>query len=298
MDIKQLKTFIVAANTLNFTQTAKLLDYAQSSITAQIKALEDEMATPLFERLGKRIILTEAGKQLVDYAKKMIAVEDEMKKNLVVQQKNLRIGAQESQCTYRFPPILKRYKEQYPDVELSFKPVHTQDVACELLQNGYLDIAFVTDKESAVTMIVKEVLLQEQLVLVAASSHPFAQLFTVTLKQIADEPLLLTEKGCSYRMQFEQQLQSEGILPRQISEFSSIEAIKQCVIAGLGISLLPKMVVANELMKGQLVELNTTIKLAPIYTAITWHKDKFVPEFLQDFITIAREEYRKNKTIE
>ena len=288
----------MAANTLNFTQTAKLLDYAQSSITAQIKSLEDEVGTPLFERLGKRIILTEAGKQLVDYAKKIIAVEDEMKQNLVVQQKFLRIGAQESQCTYRFPPILKRFKEQYPNVELSFKPVHTQDVACELLQNGHLDIAFVTDKDSAVSMIVKEVLLQEKLVLIAAASHPFAQLITVTLEQIANEPLLLTEKGCSYRMQFEHLLQIEGTFPKQISEFSSIEAIKQCVIAGLGISLLPKMVVANELIHGQLVELNTTIKMAPIYTAITWHKDKFIPDFLQDFITIAREEYRKNKNVE
>ena len=288
----------MAANTLNFTQTAKLLDYAQSSITAQIKSLEDEVGTALFERLGKRIILTEAGKQLVDYAKKIIAVEDEMKQNLVVQQKFLRIGAQESQCTYRFPPILKRFKEQYPNVELSFKPVHTQDVACELLQNGHLDIAFVTDKDSAVSMIVKEVLLQEKLVLIAAASHPFAQLITVTLEQIANEPLLLTEKGCSYRMQFEHLLQIEGTFPKQISEFSSIEAIKQCVIAGLGISLLPKMVVANELIHGQLVELNTTIKMAPIYTAITWHKDKFIPDFLQDFITIAREEYRKNKNVE
>ncbi|WP_347790222.1 LysR family transcriptional regulator [Solibacillus sp. CAU 1738] len=293
MEIKQLKTFLIAAETLNFTQTAKMLDYAQSSITAQIKALEEELGTPLFERLGKRIVLTETGKHLVEYARKMLAIEDELKQKLVEPQRVLRIGAQESQCTYRFPPILKRFKEQYPAVELIFKPVHTKEVAREMLHSGELDVAFVTDIDDLIPMMNKEELVQEELVLVAVPSHPLMQAPTTGLEQLINEPLLLTEQGCSYRTQFEQQLQILSIKPKQVIEFSSIEAIKQCAIAGLGISLLPKMVVANELHNGQLMQLNVSLNMSPIFTSITWHKNKSLPNYLIDFISIANEEYGK-----
>ncbi|MGE7841361.1 LysR family transcriptional regulator [Lysinibacillus sp. NPDC093712] len=295
MEIKHLQTFLTAAKTLNFTQTAKILDYAQSSITAQIKSLEDELGTTLFERLGKRIYLTKAGIELTQYAKKIIQLDVEMRYAVTGDSELnafLTIGAQESQCTYRLPRILRAFKQLHPQVELIFKPVHASEIAKNLLQTDHLDLAFITDTRKIMSTIYTETLLEEDLVLVVSPTHHLKLTEKLTLEEIAQETILLTEKGCSYRTQFENKLQQEGIFPRHVIEFVSIEAIKQCVIAELGISLLPKMVVEKELISGTLIELPIPLNLNPIYTEIAWHKDKNIPPYLNDFIQIVRQEYK------
>ncbi|MFJ7663965.1 LysR family transcriptional regulator [Lysinibacillus sp. NPDC097162] len=295
MEIKHLQTFLTAAKTLNFTQTAKILDYAQSSITAQIKSLEDELGTTLFERLGKRIYLTKAGIELTQYAEKIIQLDEEMRYAVTGDSELnafLTIGAQESQCTYRLPRILKAFKQLHPQVELIFKPVHASEIAKNLLQTDHLDLAFITDTRKIMSTLYTETLLEEDLVLVVSPTHHLNHTEKLTLEEIAQETILLTEKGCSYRTQFENKLQQEGIFPRHVIEFVSIEAIKQCVIAELGISLLPKMVVEKELISGTLIELPIALNLNPIYTEIAWHKDKNIPPYLNDFIQIVRQEYK------
>lgn len=295
MEIKYLQTFLTAARTLNFTQTAKILDYAQSSITAQIKSVEDELGTSLFERLGKRIYLTKAGIELTHYAEKIIRIDGEMRHAVTGDMELnafLTIGAQESQCTYRLPSILMEFKLLHPQVELIFKPVHTSEIAKNLLQTDNLDLAFITDTRKAMSTIHTETLLEEELVLVVSPTHHLNKTEKLTLEELAQETILLTEKGCSYRTQFENMLHQEGIYPRQVIEFVSIEAIKQCVIAALGISLLPRMVVEKELINGSLIELHIPLELNQIYTEIAWHKDKNIPSYLDDFIRIVRKEYR------
>ena len=296
METKHLYTFLTAAKTLNFTQTAKMLDYAQSSITAQIKSLEVELGTPLFERLGKRIFLTEAGLQLKHYAEKMIKLDQEMR-DAVTGEKELKpiliIGAQESQCTYRLPVILQEFKQLHPQVELIFKPVHTSEIAKNLLQTDTLDLAFITDTRKVVSTIHTETLLEEAVVLVASPTHPLHRKEKLTLEEIAKETILLTEKGCSYRTQFESKFQQEGIYPDHVIEFVSIEAIKQCAIAGLGIALLPRMVVEKEINSESLLQLPIALVLNQIYTEIAWHKDKHIPSYLEDFIQIVRRHYKE-----
>ncbi|QED46100.1 LysR family transcriptional regulator [Cytobacillus dafuensis] len=295
MEIKHLHTFLTATKTLNFTQTAKILDYAQSSITAQIKSLEEELGMPLFERLGKRIYLTEAGNQLKQYAQKMLDLDQEMRQVLAGQNESnvvLTIGAQESQCSYRLPVILQSFKQRHPQVRLIFKPVHTKDIAKDLLQSGTLDLAFITDTFKEMPTLHKEMLIEEDLVFIASPWHHLAKKNPVTAEEIGQETILLTEKGCSYRTQFEHRIQFEGVHPEHIIEFASIEAIKQCVMAGLGISLLPKMAVEKELDRGSIIEIPTSIDLESVFTEIAWHKDKYIPSYLEDFIQISRDQYK------
>jgi len=294
MDTKHLHTFLTASKTLNFTKTAKILDYAQSSITAQIKLLEEELDAPLFERLGKRLYLTEAGKELQQYAEKMIKLDEEMRNTLRGEKdskRTLAIGAQESQCTYRLPSILHLYRKKYPQVDLIFKPVHSSDVARDYLQTDILDIAFITDIERTLPTIHKELLLQEDLKLVASPAHRLVSNVEVKLSELNNETLLLTEKGCSYRVQFENRLNAEGIQPVNLIEFVSVEAIKQCVMANLGISVLPAMAVKNEMAQGKLFELKSNIQIEPILTQMAWHKDKQITPHLEDFIDIVRRCY-------
>jgi len=295
MDIKQLQTFLTASDTLSFTQTAQLLDYAQSTITAQIKSLEEELGVVLFERLGKRITLTEEGKRLQHYAQKMLDLDMEMKKAMLNEHEQavLKIGAQESQCVYRLPSILQQFQKSHPQVKIIFKPVHTTEIAKDLLQSGHLDVAFITDIYRETPMLHRERLLQEQLVFVTAPTDDNFGKVVFSSQQLINETLLLTESGCSYRNQLEIQLQQEGALSYQMIEFASIEAIKQCVMAGLGISFLPKMVVEKELENHRLKELTTTMNLADIFTDIAWHKDKHISPYLADFIEIAMKSYKK-----
>ncbi|MGE8033919.1 LysR family transcriptional regulator [Lysinibacillus sp. KCTC 33748] len=295
MDIKQLQTFLTASETLSFTQTAQLLDYAQSSITAQIKSLEEELGVVLFERLGKRISLTEEGERLQQYAQKMLDLNMEMKKAVLNEQTQavLKIGAQESQCVYRLPSVLQQFQKSHPQVKIIFKPVHTTEIAKDLLQSGNLDIAFITDAYKETPMLHRERLIQEQLVFVSAPTDSNEERAVFSLQQLSNETMLLTESGCSYRNQLELQLQQEGSLPIQMIEFASIEAIKQCVMAGLGITFLPKMVVEKELKNQRLQELITATKLADIFTDIAWHKDKHISPYLADFIEIAMKMYKK-----
>ncbi|GHI01222.1 LysR family transcriptional regulator [Neobacillus kokaensis] len=295
MEIKQLITFTIAAENLNFTQTAKLLNFAQSSVTAQIKALESELGTPLFERLGKRLFLTKAGYQFKAYAEKMIRISEEAK--LIVsgseeQTGTLIVGAQESQCTYRLPPILKEFKSQFPKVKLVFKPAHSDEMAREQLAAGVLDVAFIMDTCRPGEALVIEPLIKEELVIVASSTHPLKEKFEVSSEDLQHETLLLTEAGCSYRNIFEGIFRSAGVSSLNKIEFGSIEAIRQCVIAGLGIALLPMMAVEEDIRVGRMNKLGWKNTAAPTYTQIAWHKDKWMTPPLKAFIDLTRQTFK------
>ncbi|MBY0596377.1 LysR family transcriptional regulator [Bacillus bingmayongensis] len=291
MEIKQLITFKTAAENLNFTQTAKILNFVQSSVTAQIKALEAELETALFERLGKRIFLTEAGRKFLVYADKMIALSYEAK--MVVKDEEttsgtLVIGAQESQCTYRLPSILKEFKSKFPQIKLIFKPAHSNEAVKEQLMDGKLDLAFILDECKTEDALHVESLVQEELKIVAFSNHPLFEKSIISTKDLESETLLLTELGCSYRTIFEELFRAEGVYPINKIEFVSVEAIKQCVIAGLGIAVLPAMVVEKDIQEGKMKELDLKNTIAPIFTQIAWHKDKWITSPLQQFIDVTR----------
>ncbi|QQK81939.1 LysR family transcriptional regulator [Salicibibacter cibi] len=298
MDIKQLITFKTAANNLNFTKTAEILNFAQSSVTSQIKTLENELGVTLFERLGKRLILTEYGKQYKSYADKIVKLSQEAEWSINDYKETkgtLIIGAQESQCTYRLPPILKEFKERYPQVKLVFKPAHSDKVARQGLEQGQLDIALITDISKPADVLEVESLIQEQIKLVAFPEHPLVHKKKIKPNDLENETLLLTESGCSYRTILEEALYSSGTYPKNKLEFVSIEAIKQCVIAGLGIAALPAMVVDKEIKLGTMRELVLGNDTNHIYTHLAWHKDKEMTPPFQAFIELTREKFHSYK---
>lgn len=291
LEIKQLITFKTAAENLNFTQTAKKLNFAQSSVTAQIKALEAELGTPLFERLGKRLFLTESGRKFQLYADKMIALSYEAKMAVKEDEEisgTLVIGAQESQCTYRLPSILKEFKVKFPQIKLIFKPAHSNEDAKEQLMEGKLDLAFILDECKTEDALHVESLIQEELKIVVFPNHPLLEKSTISTKDFENETLLLTELGCSYRTIFEELFRAEGVYPINKIEFVSVEAIKQCVIAGLGIAILPAMVVEKDIQEGTMKELVLKSTISPVFTQIAWHKDKWITSPLQQFIDATR----------
>ncbi|MFA9457856.1 LysR family transcriptional regulator [Halalkalibacter sp. AB-rgal2] len=294
MEIKQLITFIDASESLNFTKTAKKLNFAQSSVTAQIKTLEKELGSPLFERLGKRIILTEAGELFKDYAENIVTLSHQAK--IVVENHSkvsgtLIIGAQESQCTYRLPPILKTFKKSFPQVRMVFKPVHSNEAGREDLIHGKLDIAFIMDSLIENENFTIMPLIKEDLVLVASPEHQIAQKEYVTPEDLAKETLLLTETGCSYRSALEDFFSLSKLDPLDKIEFVSIEALKQCVVAGLGVALIPRMTIEKELDQGTVSEIIWIGQVRDIYTQLAWHNDKTLTAPLSAFIDMTKKHY-------
>lgn len=291
MELRQLNTFRSVARELNFTRAAEALSYAQSSVTAQVQSLEEELGVPLFERLGKRVTLTEAGRRLLSYADRILHLADEARAAVPHVQEpagTLIIGAAESLCAYRLPPVLALLRERYPQVRVIFRPDCTLNLA-RSLGDGQLDLAFILQEPSDPEHLVVEQLLPEEMVLLAYPRHPLAALDEVVAQDLAGQTLLKTEAGCCYRLQLERMLAEAEVQADTSMEFASVEAIKQCVIAGMGISLLPRVTVAAELEQGQLVALPWAGPRFRVVTHVAWHKDKWVSPAMRAFLEVTRE---------
>jgi DNA-binding transcriptional LysR family regulator len=204
------------------------------------------------------------------------------------------IGAQESQCTYRLPSILKKFKAQFPQIKLIFKPAHSNKDAKEQLMEGKVDLVFILDECKTEDVLHVEPLMKEELKVVSAPGHRLLEQTSVSIKDLEKETLLLTELGCSYRTLFEELFRTEDVYPANKIEFVSVEAIKQCVIADLGIAVLPAIVVEKDIREGTIKELHLENKISPIYTQIAWHKDKWMTAPLQQFIDVTRESFTRD----
>lgn len=291
MEIKYLNTFLVVARELSFSKASDVLNYAQSSVTAHIQSLENELGVQLFERLGKKVVLTEEGHRLLSYAEKITELVEEAKDEVPGSSAPggvLVIGAHESQCAYRLPPILREFRTRYPKVRLVFRPIISDRNLHELLRQGSIDAAFMLDIPVTPTGLAVERLINENIMVLAHPEHRLARLDKVLPQEMNKETILTTEEGCAYRRLFEQALGDAGVRPAAKIEFSSIESIKQCVIAGLGIAVLPEMTVSRELAAGEITALHWSGPAFPVMTMIAWHKDKRITPTLEAFLDTTR----------
>lgn len=290
MDLKQLNSFLMICKLQSFTQAADALGYAQSTITTQIKLLESELEVRLFERIGKSVTLTQEGKKLLPYAKQMLKLSDEIKSvisNDTDPSGVLTIGAAESLCILRLPEILKEYRKLYPKVEVSLKFGNCTEFRY-FLRDNVIDVAFSLGTRIEGSDFITEVVFEEQMLLLAAPPHHLIEEKSIKPQDIENEPLILTELGCSYRAVFENILSSHNIKPNVILETGSVQAIKQFTMSGLGITLLPKVAVEEEIAKGRLVALNWEGPDFGIVSQVLYHKDKWLSPALKAFLKLAK----------
>jgi DNA-binding transcriptional LysR family regulator len=158
-----------------------------------------------------------------------------------------------------------------------------------MLETGKLDMAVCMIEASPNAAIKSIRLRSERIFLLAHPSHPLAGRRTVKAADLAGQTLLFTESGCGYRLKLDQQMALQNVRPGNITEFSSVEAIKQCVIAGMGLGLLPAIVVARELRQLQVKALHWAGPSMDIGTYILWHKDKWISPAMAAFMELVRE---------
>ncbi|MEK5417101.1 LysR family transcriptional regulator [Paenibacillus sp. FSL L8-0708] len=286
MESRHLFTFLVVVETGSFTRAAQKLDYAQSSITAQIQALESEIGQPLFDRISKKIILTDAGRRLLPFAQEISRMhtlaEDALRSDSELTG-SLRIGAPESLAAFRLPGIIKEFRAKYPKVQILLKPGACWELS-DFVRSGELDLAFLLQPETEDKDLNIETLVHEPMTLIAAPDHPLLNLAEVEPLHLKGVTILHTETGCSYRTLFERHLNSYGVFPDPTLEFWSIEAIKQCVMADLGIAFLPLITVKNELSEGKLARLNWNDESQRVTTQIAYHHKKWKSPVLTEFL--------------
>jgi DNA-binding transcriptional LysR family regulator len=286
MEIKQLTTFSAIAKTGNFSEAAKILGYAQPTVTTHIQSLEAELNVKLFERLGHRVKLTPQGKRLLCYSEHILKYSSEaiseLSSNGTIAGK-ISVGANESFSVVRLPTIFKRFLSHYPTAEINLNFGSVNEIH-EQLKNDTVDIAFFLTREVSFPDLVTEVLLPEPVTVVSSPNHPFKTHTAVNIKDFENQDLIVTQKSCTFRTMIEDLMKQSQVHPHSLIEINNIQAIKELVMSGLGISIMPRISVKNEIDQGLLIEIPWDGPPLSVCTQIAYHKDKWLSPIILNFL--------------
>lgn len=286
MTIIQLETFIKITETNSFSSAANSLGYAQSTVTTQIKQLEEELHCLLFERLGKSIVLTLEGERLLIYAQKILQLEREILLEVPASKEpagTLRLGISESLCYNVFPQLLMEYKKKFPKIEIQLQLI-THATFPLLLKKGVLDMVYTLNPYIESTDLVKLFEKPETLGFYASPRYPLANKKNIVESDLENIPLLLGSHECSFRAMLVESLAKVSIIPEIVLETSSKELLKQFAINQLGVAFMPDMVVQEEIENHSLKKLSWIGKDFPIFSQIFIHKDKHLNMAMEELV--------------
>jgi len=263
MTLEQLRVFVEVAERLHVTRAAAALNMTQPAASAVIRALETRLGTVLFNRVGRRFELTEAGTVLLPEAKVVLAkvagAEQALTELDGLLRGRLRLWASQTIAGYWLPPFLYRFHVAHPGVILELDIGNTLQVSRAVLE-GAADLGFV-EGDVDEPLLVKIPVAVDQLVLVVAKSHELASLTSlecIERDHLRGTPWVLREKGSGTRQVFEDDLRRRGVDPAEfdvVMELPSNEAVRSVVEAGAGATVISRLVVADKLAAGTLVEL-------------------------------------------
>jgi DNA-binding transcriptional LysR family regulator len=292
-ELRQLLTFQAVAARQSVTRAAVALGYAQSSVTAQIQALEQDVGVPLFDRIGRRVELTKAGQVMVSYSDRILALANEARSVVGNDRKPsgmLTIGASETLLTHRLPNVISKFQKKHPQVEISVIAAENCEVhAGELRLNSSIDIAFILDlQQHKSRRLVVECLSAEDVLVLVSPGHRLASAKRLNADMLTDEQVLLTERSCGYRVLFERAVSKAGAALNKTLVLPGIEAIKRCASAGMGVAVLPRIAVEKELAQHQLVPLSWPKETIRVYSQMIRHSEKWQSSALVAFWQLAK----------
>ncbi len=289
MELRHLKTFCVAAEVQSFTETARRLDYVQSNITNQIKQLEDELNVKLFDRLGKKVVLSNEGRAFYPYAQNILKQCEEAHNVLSADPFKgvLNIGASDTCCIYYLPQLLKEYRRRYPLVEVKVDTVPCYR-APDMLRANKVDIAVILSNTSSNPDITSKLLSRERMFVVTSPHHRLAQAEApIEPQRLSRECLILTSPTCGYRPIVLSILQELEVQPESVIELANVAAIKECLYCGLGFAVLPEKAVRSELDSGALRSLSVKQFSLEVQNQLIYHKDKWMSSISQAFVDLC-----------
>src|SRR5512145_2260525 len=255
MELAQLKTFRVVADVLNFTRAAERLGLTQSAVSHQIKALETELGEPLFIRAKRGVKLSQAGQVALEFAKRILDDADALRERLGGKggalSGRVRAAAATQAFVHLFAPLFESFMREHSGIEVSFRTTVSTDQTVADILNGAADVGVASLPVYSPTLQVTE-LFEDELALVVGHAHPLAAREQATVDEIRKERLILFERGASIRRATDQFFNRVGFHPETALESNDVYFIKLMVERGLGISLLPRWAVRDEVMWGWL----------------------------------------------
>lgn len=289
MEIRQLQTFVQAAQLESFSKTAEMLGYSQSAITVQMRLLETELNTRLFDRMGKRVVLTSQGREFLKSANKILYEVNKASKSMNEGREltnPLHVGTIESLCTAKFPRILSEFHSLHPRVNLQIT-VDSPEKLIRMMEHNELDLIYILDTPRWDENWVKVMELAEPVVFVASAASRFAGKERLVLDDILQEPFFLTEKHANYRQALDQQLalRRQSISP--VLEISDTEFIIRMLELNQGLSFLPYFAVEQDIYKHRIITLDVKDVHISMYRQIFYHKNKFRTREMEEFIRLA-----------
>lgn len=255
---RQLRVFAEVARQLSFARAAEALHLTPPAVTMQIKELESQVGLPLFQRQGRRVSLTTAGEYLLVYVRRLLATlkdaDDAMARFKRVEGGLLSVGFV-STAKYFLPRLLARFREEHPGVELRLTVGHNREQLVGLLRAGEVDLAVMGRPPKELATRAEPFAAHPQVV-VAAPDHPLAGMERIPARLLDAQPFIAREHGSGTRATMESWFREHHIAPHVLLEMPSNEAIKQAVMAGMGLGFLSLHTIGLELRAGELALLD------------------------------------------
>ena len=291
MDIKNLVTFIQVAELSNFTKAAQTLGYSQSTISFQIKQLEQELDCQLFERINHTVALTERGRELLEYAHKITRLADEMIDDAKEEPEihgNIRLAMADSLCSSLLDHSFLEFRNRYPGINLRIANAGTDELL-RLMNHNEADAILTLDSHlyNADYIIVGEEEIKTYFV--ASPTHPLATASHLDIRDLLDHPFILTEKGMSYRRLLDETLAASSLEVRPVLELGRTDLICNVVEQGIGISFLPEYVVKDLIDEGRLVALPVNDIDIRVWKQLIHHRDKWISPQLKEVLKYCLE---------
>lgn len=254
VDLHHLRTFLAVADRGSFSRAAEALYVTQPAVSVTIKKMEAHYGTPLLDRLGKRVELTEAGRLLAGYARRMLTLGREAE-GALAELKGLRTGrvvvaASTLPGTYLLPAALGAFSSRYPDISTTLAISHTQAAQKRVVDNE-VDFGVIGEAENPPELTAVPYV-DDELLLIVAPHHPLAQRSRVTLRDLRRQPFICRQPGSGTRQVIERQIADRWPDRRVRMEFGTVDAVKQAVMAGLGLAIVSKYAVELEVEAGRL----------------------------------------------
>jgi len=288
---QSMRVFAAVASRLSFSQAARELSLSQPGVSFHIKALEREYDTSLFERVGKRLYLTDAGRTLALYVQRMALIEDEaqiaLRELKGLESGRLVVGASATIGIYLLPEVVGEFRKRHPGVKVSLRVGNKRHTVERIVQNE-LDFGLVAGPVTEPSLIT-EPYVDDELVMIVSPAHRFAGEPLVYPGELRREMFLVREPGSGTQELMEERLTHLGIRPADTMQLGSTEAVKQAVAVNLGISIASRYSVQAELISGRLFAANVPTLNMHRRLLLLHHKDKRLSKTAIAFRAVLQE---------
>lgn len=285
MDTLALKTFVWVAQTGSFSRAADGLHLSQPAVSKRIAGLERQLAQPLLDRVGRRILLTEAGRTLLPHARNILNALDDAQRDLsrlhADVQGHLAMGTSHHIGLHRLPPILRQFSQACPEVELDIQFMDSEQ-ACDAVLNGELEMAVVTLPPEADKRLSTQLLWPDPLDVMVSRSHPLAHQSDVSLLDLAAHPAVLPDEQTYTHRIIRSALEAAGTPLKVRLATNYLETLKMLVSIGMGWSVLPRRMLDEELQAIPVPGLDMRRELG-----IVRHRDRAISAAAKAFVDMA-----------